>query len=152
MSKRFAILWIVALLIMFAMVMLLPRAHALPHGWDPNNPVAQWFESLKQPNKPKASCCGKSDAYTIVIEQEPIGDKDGEMGTAHITDGSAITFPDESKRIPIPDGTVFKFPLSKMNPLQNGNPTKTAWVFLSWNARLQKIETIYCVIPLPPSY
>lgn len=129
-------------------LLLLTFAHAMDHGFDPNDPVVQWFESLKQPDSPRASCCGKADAYPVRIEQEPVGDAPDQMGTAVVTDGSPIKFPDGKVRTAIPNGTTFNFPLSKLNQLKDGNPTKTAWSFMSYYS--DTVQTIWCVIPLPP--
>jgi hypothetical protein len=84
------------------------------------------------------------------------------MGTATITDGSEKTFPDGSKRLPIPKGTTFKFPLSKVVKEDKGNPTITAWAFLMVSPRYDSdgsiignqpnyISVIFCVVPLPGS-
>lgn len=141
-------------------------ALAMDHGFDPNDATVQWFESLKRPDDtaPKGSCCGKGDAYSIHILEDALGNANDESdwGTAEIIDGSAKKWPDGKTRTPIPNGTRFKFPKMKVNPPEDGNPTSTAWSFLSiveGNDEASKasgkgnhIRMIYCVIPIPPGF
>ena len=142
------LLGVTALLAAALILLIVGFARAKDHGFDKNDPTVQWFESLKRPDLPKYSCCGKADAYPVRIEQEPIGEEPDQMGLAIVTDGSAIAFPDGTKRPEIPTGFEFKFPLSKLNQLMDGNPTHTAWAFLAvYNG---KLSVLYCVIPLPP--
>lgn len=133
-------------------------ARALPHGWDEKSPFGRWVAGVKRPDtNPPSSCCGKGDLYSIVIEEDAIGDdlSKGEWGTAHILDGSAREFPDGSQRIPIPDGTVFKFPKKLVNPPKDGNPGPSAWGFLTvydsedMQSAHNVISGVFCVIPLP---
>lgn len=126
-------------------------ALAQPHGWDPANPFSQWVEGLKRPDDtaPKGSCCGKGDLYSIVIDEDAVGDEGDAMGTARILDGSEREYPDGTKRPEIPNGTVFRFPKSKVNPPADGNPGSTAWAFLKSYGN-GVINNIYCVVPLPP--
>jgi hypothetical protein len=135
-------------------------AHSMDHGFDKSDPTAQWFESLKRPDDtpPKGSCCGFADAYGITIIQDAVGDTGDEMGEAIITDGAPKTYPDGALRVGLPNGLHFRFPKSKVNPLSDGNPTGTAWLFVSVNVgdgpsyTTNNIRFIYCVVPLPPGY
>jgi hypothetical protein len=129
-------------------------ALALDHGFDPNNPVTQWFEALERPLCPaeikKCFCCGYDDAYAIVIDQEATPDGADFDGRARVTDGSAITFPDGKQRVFIADDTAFTFAGNQVTKLRQGNPTKTAWAFLS-ATRMGTIGAVWCVVPLPPT-
>lgn len=125
-------------------------ARAQPHGWDPTSPFSQWVEGLKRPDDPippRGSCCGKGDLYSIVIDEDAIGDEGDAMGTARILDGSAREFPDGAIRPPIPDGTVFRFQKKRVNPPSDGNPGPSAWGFLKADNGV--IHNVYCVVPLP---
>lgn len=134
--------------------MIVCSAHASDHGWDPNSPVSKWVRGLYQPDTPPDerdylhSCCGEADMYPIVIEQDALGDEGDSLGVARITDGSAKQYPDGAIRPPLKTGMTFRFPKSKVNPLKDGNPTATAWVFLS--SYDGEINRIFCIIPLPP--
>lgn len=123
-------------------------ARAREHGWDKSSPFSQWVEGLKMPDSRTASCCGKGDFYPIVIDEDAVGNEGEAMGRARVLDGSALEFPDGSKRPFIKDGTPFRFPKTKVNPPEDGNPGRTAYAFLS--AYDGVIVGIYCVIPLPP--
>jgi hypothetical protein len=128
-------------------------ARAFDHGFDPNDPVVKWFESLQLPDDRPKRCCGKGDAYKIQIVRDALGERDDEMGEAVITDGAAIEFPDGTRRLELPNGLRFRFPKSKLNPLSDGNPTDTAWVFVAIRTGPpNEITKIYCVIPLPPGF
>jgi len=147
------VMWVIILLSLYACAQ---EAFAKDHGFDKSDPTAQWFEGLKRPDDtlPKGSCCGPADAYGIEIVQDAIGDKGDEMGLARVTDGEPKTYPDGTIRLGLPNGTEFRFPKSKVNPLADGNPTKTAWAFFSVDTgdtgQPNNIRFIYCIIPLPP--
>jgi hypothetical protein len=136
------------ILILAMFLFALVPSFATDHGWDPNNPVSQWFNTLKRPDYPQGNCCGKGDAYKIQIIEEAIP---GSNGRAVITDGEAIEFPDGTKRAPVANGTEFTYPYEKQTKPSQSNPTKTAWVFMYVN-NVGKITTLFCVVPLPPSY
>ena len=136
------------------LLLLATPAAAMDHGFDPTDPTVQWFDSLTRPDAPADHkdwrCCGKGDAYRIRIDQDAAGEEGDTQGTAVVTDSAAITFPDGEKREPLPNGTVIRFPLSKVTQLKQGNPTNTAWAFLSvWQG---KISLVWCIVPLPPGY
>jgi len=128
-------------------------AHALNHGFDPASPVTKFFDQLKRPYcAPGAnvcSCCGKADAYPVMIDQEASLDGDKPDGVAHVIDGAAIVYPDGTQRSFIPDGTVFHFTGRDVTKLKQGNPTKTARAFLGTGLGGQ-ISIVWCVVPLPP--
>jgi len=109
-------------------------AHAMDHGFDHSNAVVQWFDNLLRPDDlvpPRSTCCGKAEAYEIEILQEAIGQDGDDMGIARVTNGGEREFPDHMIRPPLPNGLEFHFPKSKVNPPADGNPTNTAWAFLS---------------------
>ncbi len=143
------------LIVIVDLVCLLPPAHAFDHGFDPDSPLTQFFDQLQRPICPsgldKCFCCGKADAYAIVIDQEATIDGDELDGIAHVTDGSALKFPDETTRTAIADGTVFRFRGKDVTKLKQGNPTNTAWAFLGTTLG-GAITNVWCVVPLPPSF
>jgi hypothetical protein len=130
-----------------------PEVHIAPD-------VAKWFEDLKRPDiDPGAgvtSCCDFGDAYPceILEEAEP---HTLEWGRLRITDTTPRTL-----RIPTPTGAVrekfrsritddppiYRYQGMKVTRERDGNPTSTAWVFAYVNDG--KLDTIYCVVPLPP--
>jgi hypothetical protein len=126
-------------------------ASAFDHGFDPSDPVVQWFEHLRRPDVDEdylgvVSCCGKGDAYAVDVVEDGGADREWAV---KITDGSAIEFPDGTTRQPLPDGTVSRFPGSKVIKPNQGNPTKHAWVFISvWSGQ---VHEVWCFVPLPPN-
>ncbi len=132
-----------------------PRAaHAFDHDFDPASPVTQFFDQLERPYCAPGieicSCCGKADAYPVVIDQEATIDGTEPDGTAHVIDGSAIVYPDGTSRSFIPGGTVFHFTGRDVTKLEQGNPTRTAWAFLALG-QTGTIAIVWCVVPLPPA-
>jgi len=137
------------LLIIAAWTLLRP-AHAFDHGFDLSDPVVQWFDGLRRPDAPPDQnwrCCGKGDAYPIEIDAMPGADSNG---VAHITDGSALSFPDGTTREPIENGAVFHFAPSQVTKPSQGNPTATAWAFLIATPD-RRIAYVWCVVPLLPN-
>lgn len=139
--------------------------------------MGEWFASLKRTDIVDAksqglvveaaaeSCCDAGDGYPIRILQEPWPPHIGTEynGVAEVTDRSAKTLVIKNH-----DGTyrkkyrpewtgdpVFKFPGNKLTRELEGNPTKTAWVFAGLGAtdgsNQGTLQTIYCIVPLPPS-
>jgi hypothetical protein len=127
--------------IVIALILLVSYARA-EKGFDPNNPTAHWFETLKVPGT-NNSCCGYGDAYAAdLYEKHPDGSY-----TAVITDGSAITYPDGSIRAYIANGTKVEVPKERVNPPKDGNPTGHGVLFLSTYE--QAIMNVFCFV-LPP--
>jgi hypothetical protein len=135
--------------------------------FEPSEDLADWFASLKRPDIQRImkdvgeipyneviSCCDAGDAYPIEILEEAWPPPDGikENGLARITDAtkrqiktkSGFKFRDE-----ITGPLTFHFPAKVVTREREGNPTGTAWVFLS--VVRGEISKIYCVVPLPPS-
>lgn len=137
-----------ALIVSFSMSMC-HMAHGMDHGFDPLKPTTIWMESLVQPASPPSSCCGIADAYQAdTYTRNP----DGSYSVV-ITEGSAVEFPDGTRRTPIKDGTIITVPSSHVNPPreQKDNPTGHAWVFMSVYGGTEQSSpgTVYCFIPLP---
>ena len=132
------------------------HAQAMDHGFDKSDPTAQWFEQLERPycmeGVKHCFCCGKADAYQIRIIEDATIDGDDADGTAEITDGSAINYPDGTARKPIMTGLQFHFKGKDVVKLDAGNPTKTAWAFLWPTADGKGISEQWCIVPLPPGY
>jgi hypothetical protein len=83
---------------------------------------AEWYQSLMQPDVPKASCCGEADAYWA----DEVHVRDGKT-YAKITDDR----PDEPRGRPhIAVGTEIEIPNNKIK-WDRGNPTGHGVVFLS---------------------
>ncbi|MGD0420552.1 MAG: hypothetical protein ABSA68_13400 [Xanthobacteraceae bacterium] len=142
-------------------------AAALDHGFDPNSPITQWFDTLMRPDMPANRCCGVSDAYRVEVIEQGGEDGSGPNWIVKIADGSAITFPDGKTRTAIPDGTIIHVPAAKVTKASQSNPTKSAWLFVYINEWIKgaddmpvrtddpsqhSVSTIYCLVPLPPSF
>ena len=126
--------------------------------------TADWFSSLTRPFNDSdggmagvASCCNAGDGYPIRIEEEAYPEHGDILnGVAVITDPSA-------RQIVLPSGLVMQRPAitdpasltqhfagKMVCPLKDGNPTKTAWIFVR---NIQgKVDHIYCVVPIPPGF
>lgn len=130
-------------MILGATIVALTVAARAEKGFDPNNPTAKWFQSLKQPGS-NASCCGYGDAYEAdIYERHPDGSY-----TVVITDGSEITYPDGSVRYYIPNGTKIEVPAKQVNPPSDGNPTGHGVIFMSMQEPGGGY-IIYCFVPMP---
>jgi hypothetical protein len=109
------------------------RSHAKDLGqWSNADPeIRKWYEDLRQPDMPAASCCGAADAYWAdSFETSP----DGEY-VAIITDPRD----DEPlKRQHIDIGTKIVVPNNKLN--KDSNPTGHGIIFLSTG------RYVYCYI------
>jgi hypothetical protein len=124
-------------------------AVALDHGFDPNDPVTQWFETLMMPDIPGARCCGAADAYKVEILEEGEWDGNGPDWVVSIKDGSAIKFPDGKSRAEVPNGLIIHVPAYKVTKPKQSNPTHNAWIFMSVNDG--HVGAIFCLVPLLPS-
>lgn len=130
------------------------------HDWTGQNleSLADWFSSLRR-EVDHMSCCGLGDAYParILIEADPNKPFE-DTGVAEITDGRALSMMDGgAQRVALPFGTLIKFSYYKVTSQHDGNPTNTAWVFLSAYENhmgpggSNEVGQVYCVVPLPPS-
>ena len=131
-------------------------AHDWTGGGDPA--LAEWFMSLRREDN--MSCCGLGDAYPCQILREADPDKPYEdTGLVQITDGRELNVLNNTVHRPaLRRGLQIAFPFFKMTKEKNGNPTDTAWIFLSvYEANPPSAETngvgqVYCVVPLPVGY
>ena len=76
--------------------------------------VRRWFQSLKQPDHPRVSCCGEADAF-----EADSFEAEGDHYVAIITDGRGV----------IPSGTRIPVPNQKMK-WDAGNPTGHGIIFI----------------------
>jgi hypothetical protein len=86
--------------------------------------IRQWFQSLKQPDHPRVSCCGEADAF----EADQFAVEDDHY-VAVITDGKGV----------MPSGTRIPVPNSKMK-WDKGNPTGHGIIFIG------KEGQVYCYV------
>lgn len=96
------------------------RAH--DEGQWQDGPIKEWYQDLKMPDIPTASCCGEADAYWA--------------DDIHVIDGKTFaTITDDRddaplKRPHIDNGTVIEIPPHKLK-WDRANPTGHGVVFLS---------------------
>jgi hypothetical protein len=104
-------------------LILLAPAHARDLGqWEDSSPeVRQWFQSLRQPDRPDMPCCGEGDGYWC--------------DDVHVRDGHTYCIIDDDRdneklhRTPIPVGTEILIPDKKLGNYP-GNPTGHNIVFM----------------------
>ena len=130
---------------LLALLMVAVPAFAFDHGFDHTTERSQFFGQLKRPDFYPQSCCGEADAYEADIYRK---NPDGSY-TVTITDGSAITYPDGTRRGYIANGTKVIVPSTKINPPveTQHNPTGHAWLFMSVFS--SGPGNIFCFAPLP---
>jgi hypothetical protein len=93
--------------------------------WEGADPaIRAWFQSLKQPDHPRLSCCGEADAF----EADTFEAEDNHY-VAVITNGKGI----------IPNGTRIAVPNQKMK-VDAGNPTGHGIIFIGTQGQ------IYCYV------
>jgi hypothetical protein len=132
------------------LVLVPTKLLAFDHKFDPKDPITQWFGTLQRPDMPptgKNICCKWSDAYEVKILEDG-GEHDD--WRVEITDGSAKVFPDGTTRAPVENGMKIPVPASKVTKPKQGNPTSTAWLFMSINFGVP--GNIFCLVPLPPGF
>jgi len=76
--------------------------------------IRQWFQSLRQPDHPRVSCCGEADAF-----EADSFEVDGDRYVAIITNGKGV----------IANGTRIPVPNQKMKT-DAGNPTGHGIIFI----------------------
>ena len=86
--------------------------------------VRQWFQSLKQPDHPRQSCCGEADAF-----EADSFEVEGDHYVAIITNGKGV----------IPSGTHIPVPNQKMK-WDAGNPTGHGIIFIGPRGQ------VYCYV------
>lgn len=121
-------------------------APAMNHGFNPDAPLTKWFESKIRPDSPPNSCCGKGDAYPVERYQNN-GDH---TYTIWLADGSAILYPDGTRRDYFDKATPIIVPDNKVNPPDDDldNPTDVSWVFMRVSTSTD-VGTVYCLILHP---
>lgn len=118
-------------------------AHALDHGFDPDDPRTKWMELKLQPDTGQ-SCCGKGDGYFVDRwKMNP--------------DGSATVYIEDSGIVRFPDGTVrprviqkeFSVPREKVNPLRDDldNPFDHSVVWITVNGG--EVTRVWCFVRHP---
>ena len=86
--------------------------------------VREWFQSLKQPDHPRQSCCGEADAF-----EADSFEAEGDHYVAIITDGRGVI--PSGRRIPVPN------PKMKWDA---GNPTGHGIIFIGPQ------QQVYCYV------
>ena len=86
--------------------------------------VRRWFQSLKQPDHPRLSCCGEADAF-----EADSFEVEGDHYVAVITNGKGV----------IPIGTRIPVPNPKMK-WDAGNPTGHGIIFIGPRGQ------VYCYV------
>jgi len=86
--------------------------------------VRQWFQSLKQPDHPRLSCCGEADAF-----EADSFEVEGDHYVAVITNGKGV----------IASGTRIPVPNQKMK-WDAGNPTGHGIIFIGPRGQ------VYCYV------
>jgi hypothetical protein len=101
-------------------------AKARDDGQWANQPenVRQWFQSLKQPDHPRLSCCGEADAF-----EADSFEVEGDHYVAVVTNGKGV----------IPSGTRIPVPNQKMK-WDAGNPTGHGIIFIGPRGQ------VYCYV------
>jgi len=91
--------------------------------WEASDPsIRKWYQELKQPDNPTASCCGESDAYWA--------------DEIHVRNGKtyAVVTDDRDdgplRRPHVPSGTEIEVPNHKLK-WDRGNPTGHGVIFIS---------------------
>ena len=134
--------------------------------YHPTPEISDWMEDLKRPEHDDdfrgdvVSCCSLGDAYPVRVDIEAIPGHKESVGHACVTDGRAITIklPNGSTkyRPALPDNTCFKFDGTRVTRALDsaGNPTNSAWAFLSVledeGSQTNSIRYIWCVASLLP--
>lgn len=155
-TKYIVSLFVFYLAIVVALMVTSP-SHAKNHGFDPMAPTTKWFESLKIPPEEMVSCCGKADAYSVDrYEKLPNGDY-----RVWIADGSAIVFPDGTRRTAWNTEIPIIVPKENVNKETDDldNPTDHSWLFFQPKSLYpadgsepppsEEVSVVYCFIRHP---
>ena len=127
-----------------------------PEGASPTNTkeVSEWIAHLT--NHIGGSCCGEGDKYDVEISEMPTckeGLYDKDPGTATVIEPSprpVVTQDHELIEKPkIKGNLTFQFGCSKVTHERFGNPLPHAIAFIGVDS-FGAIQTVYCVVPLPP--
>ena len=138
-----AALTALALAFLFSLFVVKP-APAMDHGFDPTAPTVKWMERKMIPNITfQQSCCGKADAYPVARVRR----NTNHTWSVWLADGSAVIYPDGTKREPFDEHTEIVVPDSKVNPPDDDldNPTDVGWIFMRVSNSTNP-GAIYCLI------
>jgi predicted RNA-binding protein with TRAM domain len=115
----------------------------MDRGFDHSKPLVKWFDTVQRPDARPATCCGLADAYEgdVYVNR-------GDHYDVTITDGSEITYPDGTHRLPIANGTVVNVPIAKVTQPKDGNPTGHGVLFIT--VQDGKPLGTYCFVPMLP--
>ena len=122
-------IWLAIVLLMAG----LSPVMAFDRGQNSDPDVKAWFESLRQPDAPQASCCGVADGYWC----DQLHTRDGK-NYCTITDDRVVP-----GRTPAQLGMEIEIPDAKMmdGHQSAGNPTGHSIVFLS-----SGLSYVYCFV------
>ncbi len=114
------------IMLAFTVLALGVPAAARDNGQWANSPanIREWFESLRQPDHPRISCCGEADAF-----EADNFEVEGDHYVAIITNGKGV----------IENGTRITVPNAKMK-FDRGNPTGHGIIFIGDRGQ------IYCYV------
>lgn len=124
----------------FVLLLLFSQTQARDLGqWETDDPaqkvIKEWYQNLKQPDAPEASCCGEADAYWC----DDVHVRDGKT-YCRITDDR----PDEPRGRPhVPLGTEIQIPDFKLK-WDKANPTGHAIVFLGGGYKNER--WVFCFV------
>ncbi len=116
-----------AALVMVILILIgIVAAKARDDGQWANAPehIRRWFESLRQPDHPRVSCCGEADAF-----EADSFEGEGDHYVAIITNGKGV----------IANGTRIPVPNQKMK-WDAGNPTGHGIIFIGPRGQ------VYCYV------
>lgn len=148
------LVWPTALAMLFLVLMmflvsslLIERSYGMDHGFDHNDATVKWFEKQLRPDQPPLSCCGKGDAYPV---DRYIHNPHEHTYTVWLHDGSAIKYPDGTRRDYFDKSVPIEVPENKVNPLEDDqdNPTDFSWIYMRVSTPTDP-GTIYCFIRHP---
>jgi hypothetical protein len=118
--------FVVLAFIALAFIALGATAAARDNGQWADSPaeIREWFQSLRQPDHPRISCCGEADAF-----EADIFEVEGDHYVAIITNGKGV----------IQNGSRISVPNAKMK-WDKGNPTGHGIIFIGDRGQ------IYCYV------
>lgn len=108
-------MWKFMLGALFGALMFGGQCHGAEFNPTHSPQISEWFQSLRQPDNPRTSCCGEADAF----EADNWKESDGEY-FAIITDGRGM----------LANGTAVRIPEGKNFHENKHNPTGHGIVFL----------------------
>lgn len=141
-ENRYLTLAVIGVLAMIVLLFNIRVSPARDAGqWEGTDPeIREWYQNLKQPDAPVASCCGEADAYwadsfevkdnqviAIITDER----EDGPLRRRHVDIGTKIVIPADK----------MKFGPNDPQSIEgNKNPTGHGIVFLS------RGDYVYCYV------